>query len=235
MNTDKKDNVQETTTIEQDKVENTFLCERTLTSSEEGLFEAKVETDEKTGKKDYYLVGRIMTADEKNENGRVYPKKEIEAAVKYFKERAEKNLPVYGELDHPADGRLGIELKNVSHMIVDAWMDKNYGMGKFKIIGSPAGNIAKAIIDAGGYIGVSTRGTGSVDSRGYVYGFDCRTVDLVADPSGPGCIPQAIMESAGDKFVSIEENSINTIRQDSQAQELFANSIIDFIEKLSTK
>lgn len=64
------------------------------------------------------------------------------------------------------------------------WEDGNI-KGKAKVLGTPLGNIIKAVIDAGGAIGISSRGTGTVDEDGYVNdkNYKLITWDVVGNPS----------------------------------------------------
>ena len=69
------------------------------------------------------------------------------------------------------------------------------GMGKLKVIDTPMGNIAKALLKAGAKLGVSSRGSGNVNESGRVSDFDIVTVDIVAQPSAPDAYPKTIYES----------------------------------------
>lgn len=64
---------------------------------------------------------------------------------------------------------------------------------------TPCGQIAIGLIKSGGKLGVSTRGLGSlVEKNGAKYvqkDFKLSTIDIVSDPSGPGCYVQGIMEN----------------------------------------
>jgi hypothetical protein len=73
--------------------------------------------------------------------------------------------------------------------------DDSDGLGKLKIIDTPMGNIARALLKAGAKLGVSSRGSGNVNESGQVSDFDIITVDIVAQPSAPDAYPKTIYES----------------------------------------
>lgn len=139
------------------------------------------------------MAGLFIQGDIKNQNGRVYPKGEIERAVASVKKRLSEGETVMGELDHPEE--LQINLDRVSHIITDMYCDEANGYGKLKIIETPMGNIAKALLKSGAKLGVSSRGSGNVSESGKVSDFDIVTVDIVAQPSAPDAYPKTIYES----------------------------------------
>ena len=143
--------------------------------------------------KDLFMAGLFIQGDVQNQNGRVYPKGEIQRAVESVRTRLSKGETVLGELDHPEE--LQINLDRVSHIITDMHCDGSNGMGKLKIIETPMGNIARALLKAGAKLGVSSRGSGNVNESGRVSDFDIVTVDIVAQPSAPDAYPKTIYES----------------------------------------
>ncbi len=72
-------------------------------------------------------------------------------------------------------------------------------IGEAKIMDTPMGKIVKNLMDEGATLGVSSRGMGSLASRGgvnYVRSdFKLATAgDIVADPSAPNAFVEGIME-----------------------------------------
>ena len=155
-----------------------------------------VEQNEK-GEKDYFIEGIFMQSEIKNRNGRIYPKEVIQKEVKrYNKEFVEKKR-AFGELGHPEGPT--INLDKVSHMIEKLEEDGNNYVGRAKILSTPNGQIVKNLIDDGAKLGVSSRGLGSLESKGnaqYVKDdFQLATAgDIVADPSAPEAFVEGIME-----------------------------------------
>ena len=154
---------------------------------------SKVTIMESEDGKDIFMQGLFIQGDVKNQNGRIYPKHEITKAVESVRTRLSKGETVMGELDHPEE--LQINLDRVSHIITDMHTDDANGLGKLKIIETPMGNIAKALLKAGAKLGVSSRGSGNVNESGKVSDFDIVTVDIVAQPSAPDAYPKTIYES----------------------------------------
>jgi hypothetical protein len=161
-----------------------------------GIEPVIVEQNEK-GEKDYYIEGIFMQSEIKNRNGRIYPKQVIQEEVKrYNKEFVEKSR-AFGELGHPEGPT--INLDKVSHLITKLEEDGNNYVGRAKILSTPNGQIVKNLIDDGAKLGVSSRGLGSLESKGnaqYVKDdFQLATAgDIVADPSAPEAFVEGIME-----------------------------------------
>jgi len=154
------------------------------------------EAKDKNGKKQYMIEGVFMQADQKNRNGRVYPKAVMEGAVdKYVTEQVSKGRAV-GELNHP-DGPT-INLDKVSHKITELKWEGNDVVGKAQILNTPMGQIVEGLMDGGVRLGVSSRGMGSLVNKGGVNyvnkDFQLATVDIVQDPSAPGAFVDGIME-----------------------------------------
>ena len=190
---------------------------------------ADLIVEEHANTKSSYLSGIFMQANLVNGNGRCYPLSEITNAVNDINKRIKEGYTVYGELNHPDN--LSIDLNNVSHIITEMWMEGNNAMGKARIIeGHPKGQIVKAILNAGGKLGVSSRGSGNVN-EGNVSGFSLKTVDVVAQPSAPDAFPDHVMEALNEnkKIMTLAESVIH----DQSAQKYFIKELSEFFEKLT--
>lgn len=177
---------------------------------------------------DLYLKGILMQADLKNGNGRVYPIAEISKAVTEAQKRIKDGFSIMGELNHP--DTLTINLDRVSHAITEVTMDGSNAIGKMKLVNTPCGNIAKALIEGGIRLGVSSRGTGNVNESGGVTDFSFVTVDIVSQPSAPGAYPDAVMESMGSKkIMSLAEAVVH----DKKAQQYFKKEIMNLLDAIS--
>jgi hypothetical protein len=148
------------------------------------------------GGKNHFIEGIFMQSEQKNRNGRVYPKPIMEAAVDRYVTQQVKTGRAVGELNHP-DGP-SINLDKVSHKIESLDWTGNDVVGKARILETPMGNIVKGLLDGGVQLGVSTRGMGSLEERnGVMYvkdDFILNTVDIVQDPSAPTAFVNGIME-----------------------------------------
>ena len=148
------------------------------------------------GEKTYTIEGIFMQADQKNRNGRIYPKVVMEKALnKYNTEQVSKGRAV-GELNHPEGPT--VNLDKVSHKIESLDWQGNDVVGKATILSTPMGEIVKGLLDGGVQLGVSTRGMGSLE-RGenamMVKGdFLLNAVDIVQDPSAPSAFVNGVME-----------------------------------------
>ena len=167
-----------------------------------------------------FVKGIVQAADTLNQNGRIYPKpilfREVENYKKVVLERR-----ATGELDH-ADEPV-VNLKNVSHLFTDIWTEGNLVYGKIEILPTPMGNIARALIESGVKIGISSRALGSVRNRGDadIVEDDLHLVcwDLVSEPSTPGAF---MMKEAKD----VDPKILNQIFSKSDRIDRVANEIL---------
>lgn len=189
-----------------------------------------VEAKDGPGK--VYLEGIAIQGEKQNHNGRVYPRKEIGAAVEKLNEQITKFGPVIGECDHPEG--LSTSVARGSHLIERMWMDGDNGQARFLVVPVGLGQIVEGFIRAGARLGVSSRGSGNVDSRGYVSDFDIVTIDVVANPSAPDAFPRPIIESAvgteqGRRVLTLTE----AVRHDKSAQRYLKRELLRFIDKIA--
>lgn len=184
--------------------------------------------------KELFMAGLFIQGDVKNQNGRIYPKREIERAVESVRSRLSKGETVLGELDHPEE--LQINLDRVSHIITDIHCEDANGMGKLKIIDTPMGNIARSLLKAGAKLGVSSRGSGNVNESGHVSDFDIVTVDIVAQPSAPDAYPKTIYESLFNmRGGSTVYNTAVSVTHDKSAEKQLMKEITRFIDELNKR
>jgi hypothetical protein len=151
------------------------------------------ESKEKPGV--FEVEGVMQRASAKNQNGRVYKKPILERETKKYLDEFVKNGNAFGELDHPESPV--VSLKNASHIVKDLWWDGDDLMGRVELLNTPAGNIVKEIIKAGHTIGISSRGTGSVQqtNEGTLEvqpDFELVCWDFVSNPSTHGAFMNPI-------------------------------------------
>jgi len=149
------------------------------------------------GGKDMKIRGIFMQADQKNRNGRVYPMGVLAKEVARYNKEFVAEGRAFGELGHPEGPT--VNLDRVSHMITKLEADGKNFVGEAKLLSTPMGEIAKALIKDGGKLGVSSRGMGSLESKsGANYVKDdfylATAADIVADPSAPQAFVEGIME-----------------------------------------
>ena len=164
----------------------------------EEITQSEMLVEETNGKKDYKIRGVFLQAEIKNKNGRVYEKGILDNEVRRYNAEFINKKRAFGELGHP-DGPT-VNLERVSHMITKLYPDGSNFIGEAKIMNTPYGKIVKGLIDEGAQLGVSSRGMGSLQTRGGVnyVGRDfylATAADIVADPSAPDAFVEGIMES----------------------------------------
>jgi hypothetical protein len=162
----------------------------------ETIEEVAYLTENANGEKQHFIEGVFMQAEQKNKNGRVYPKPIlVKEAQRYVTEYVNKNRAL-GELNHPTGP--SVNLDRVSHKVTWLYENNNDFYGKAKILDTPCGQIVKNLMNEGVKLGVSTRGMGSLEKRGGINvvkeDFMLAAIDIVADPSAPNAFVNGIME-----------------------------------------
>jgi len=162
------------------------------------------------------VTGTLQRAEAKNQNGRIYPKEILEREATKYMDNFVKQRRAMGELDHPESSV--VNLKNVSHNIVDMGWDGDDLVGTVEILPTPSGNILKDLLKAGILLGISSRGLGSVkkdmrEGADVVQDdFDLIAFDFVSNPSTQGAFmyPQGkITESvnpSGNRIINPYSN-----------------------------
>lgn len=154
-------------------------------------------TEEKEGKKKFYITGPFIQTEQQNRNGRVYRMSYMNNVVEKYNNDYVKTGRALGELGHPSGPTIGLD--RVSHKIVSLKREGNDFIGKAEILDTPMGNIARNLLESGVQLGVSTRGMGSIKEKNGIMEvqddfFLATAADIVADPSAPNAFVQGIME-----------------------------------------
>lgn len=170
------------------------------------------------------LSGIIQRANTLNQNGRVYPIGILSREIDNYQKLIRENRAL-GECDHPESSV--VELKNVSHVVREAYMDGEDVYGTIELLNTPSGKILQSLIESGITVGISSRGVGSTRSRGgndeVQDDFQLICFDMVSEPSTPG----AYMLREG-KEISQEEIDQNFNKTD-KIDRIF-NSILKWNE-----
>ena len=110
------------------------------------------------------VSGLVQACDKPNANKRIYPYETLRKQVdKYIQGPIAENRAL-GELDHPESSV--INLKNVSHNILQLWWDGKDLYGKIEILPTPSGNILNQLFQNNITVGISSRAMGSVTPIG---------------------------------------------------------------------
>mgnify|MGYP003739092171 CR=1 FL=1 len=160
-----------------------------------------------TGDDKYVLEGTFSEIGKKNKNNRIYDEKELIPHIESLQEKI-KTGKLLGELDHPK--QFDVSLKNVSHVIEEINYDKANKVvtGKIRLLDTDAGKQAKALVDGGIPIHISSRAAGVVENNGHVKIKKLFTYDLVADPGFENAELNRVNEQFGfgdDENVQIYE------------------------------
>lgn len=205
----------------------------------------KFITEGKGQEKKMFIEGIFLQGDICNRNGRMYPLSTLQREVNRYTESFIERGRALGELGHP-DGPT-VNLDRVSHKIVCLRQEGRNFIGKAQLLETPMGKIAKALINEGVCLGVSSRGVGSLKmtNEGHkVVGEDfmlATAADIVADPSAPDAFVQGIMEGKEwvwdggilrERFVEDTKRKINTLVDEKILQEHKLSLFQDFLSNL---
>jgi hypothetical protein len=144
----------------------------------------------------YVLEGTFTEVGVKNNNNRIYDEKELVPHINELKKMCEGNK-LLGELDHPKS--FDISLQNASHIIesIDYDKDKKIVTGRIRLLNTDAGKNARALVDAGVPLHISSRAAGVVEGNGHVKIKKMFTYDLVANPGFTNAQLKRVNESYG--------------------------------------
>ena len=159
---------------------------------------------------EYVLKGIAAQFGKENNNNRIYEEGEYLPHLDYLKDKI-KQKRLVGELDHPE--KFDISLNNVSHVIEDLTYDKSGRVLNIKVrlLDTPAGQIAKKLVDAGVPLSISSRAAGNVGPDKKVQIKKIFTYDLVADPGFQDAQLERVYESAGfshEEFIYKKQKSV---------------------------
>lgn len=158
------------------------------------------ESREKNGGK-IVMKGVLQKADTLNQNGRIYPIDVLQREVRNYQKFIVENRAL-GELDHP-DSSV-VNLKNVSHIVREAYLQDGVVYGSVEVLDTPSGKILQSLVESGVKLGISSRGVGSTKKQGeyHVVQDDFQLIcwDYVSEPSTPG----AFMIPEGRRIESTE-------------------------------
>lgn len=175
------------------------------------------------------LEGVCAVFGRMNNNRRVYEKEEYLPHLQYLKEKISKRQLV-GDLDHPP--HFDVSLKSASHIIEDLKYDGGDKVHiKLRILeNTPNGKIAKALLDGGVQLSISSRAAGQVFEGGRVKLQRIFTYDLVGEPGfTEAVLKQQVSESLKNNFQVITE-SYNHLKEESLVE---TQKLVDISESLN--
>jgi hypothetical protein len=121
---------------------------------------------QKSNSNEVRLSGVFGVCGVRNQNRRIYNKENYGRMVEELQHVImTEGCP--GELEHP--NSMNINLENVSHKIEQIQMNEDGTItGTILLLNTPKGQIAKAIVEGGLPLYISSRGAGSIDESGNV-------------------------------------------------------------------
>lgn len=189
-------------------------------------FEGEIIKEEASpsGKSKLIMKGILQRADTLNQNGRIYPKRILEKELKNY-QKLIRDRRALGALDH-TDSSI-IELKTVSHLVTEAWMDGDVIYGKVEILPTEYGATLRNLIEANVTVGISSRGVGSTksDMNGHQIvqeDFQLICWDFVSEPSTPG----AFMMKEGRNLTNTDFKQLREFFDKSDRIDRIVNDIL---------
>ena len=173
----------------------------TLDSLLESYYYDELERHLFNGRNEIRLSGVFGVCGIKNGNNRIYSKENYGQMV----ESLQKTIATegcLGELEHP--NSMNINLNNVSHKIESVQMHEDGTItGTVVLLDTEKGRNAKAIVEAGVPLYISSRALGSIDESGNVTLTMLKTYDLVGTP---GFSQASLHLDENQKFESLNES-----------------------------
>jgi hypothetical protein len=122
---------------------------------------------------------KLMSAETKNENKRVYPRQVLAKAVEDLRVRLAKRKSIFALNTHKDDE----EVDDISAVLEDVEMTGNDVFATARVLPTQRGKNVQAILRHGGSIGVSAKCYGAVDEAGRVKpGLILKGFDFVTSP-----------------------------------------------------
>jgi hypothetical protein len=182
-------------------------------------------------KKDYILGGTFTEFGVKNRNERIYTADKFLPALDELNERMNSLGVVYGEFDHP--DVFDTSLSRASHIITKAnyVKESNLVSGEIRLLNTYWGKEAKALVDDGCPVFVSSRAAGITESDGTVSLKKLFTYDIVADP---GFASAKMSVKNINESLGYNENSnfrIYEMSDESKINQLFDMNKNEFVTK----
>lgn len=97
---------------------------------------------------------KIMDIGESPITGRIYPKKEIENALKQLQEQIDSDTGCYGKINSPTPDQQTshVQMDKNSHQLTEVFIEDDSVYGKIRILNAPHGTILKSLVSDGNYV-----------------------------------------------------------------------------------
>lgn len=181
--------------------------------------------------KDYIMGGIFTEFGVKNRNERIYTADKFLPCLEEMNDRMNSFGTVYGEFDHP--DVFDTSLSRASHIITKAEYVKesNRVEGEIRLLSTYWGKEAKALVNDGCPVFVSSRAAGITESDGTVTLKKLFTYDIVADPgfASAKMSVKVLNESCG--YSNNTNFRIYEMSDESKINELFNMNKNEFVTK----
>jgi hypothetical protein len=179
--------------------------------------------------KGYELKGIFTEFNVRNRNERVYTAEKFIPCLDELNERMNTLGVIYGEFDHP--DVFDTSLSRASHLVQKTFYVKEHNRvdGQIRLLNTYWGKEAKALVDDGCPLFVSSRAAGVTESDGTVTLKKLFTYDIVADPGFASAKLSSINESFG--FTDNSNFRIYDMSKESKMNDLIKMNKNDFVTK----
>jgi hypothetical protein len=155
----------------------------------------------------FRVQGILQRKGKKNQNGRIYPDEILIREADKYANVFIKDRRAMGELDHPESSV--VNLKNVSHNIVEMHWQGDDLVGTVEVLTTPNGNILLEWFRNGIKLGISSRGLGSlkkISENSAIVGDDFELIafDFVSNPSTQGAFMSLVGSQQGGQIALAE-------------------------------
>ena len=179
----------------------------------------------------FTVKGILQRAEATNQNGRSYPYATLLRESQKYTDSFIKERRALGELDHPESQV--VNLKNVSHNVIEMHWEGKDLMGTVEVLGTPSGNILKELFRSNIRLGISSRGLGTIKKISEAVDqvqddFELIAFDFVSNPSTRGAF---MFPSSAD---TLKEGKGHVVKNPLNDKWVTAESIIqDIFNELS--
>lgn len=167
----------------------------------------------------YFVSGPYMSANRKNQNGRIYDLHEMEKEVERYTSEMIKTRRAIGEMNHPQSTE--VNPINACHLVTELQQNGDFFMGKSLVLDTPMGQLLKCFVKDKIQMGISTRGLGTLSESTNgkkVSDFHLICLDIVHQPSVQNAMLESVMESkewmidTSGRITEVSESAFNELK-----------------------
>lgn len=120
-------------------------------------------------------IAEVFKADVPTFNGRIYTKECLEDINNYIKKQIALKTNLVGE--YPPGDFMTFNTENVSHKIIDSYIENGSLFVKLEILSTPTGQTLTEMLESGLSLYACPRGVGNLENRN-VYDYELLAVDI---------------------------------------------------------